>query len=629
MALWPELPEFRYFCGMFKFISFCSIVFLFALSSCGNNGNLRGCVKVDGKYGYVDETGSFVIDPQYTNAWSFINGSAVVESGNKYGLIDKDGKEILAPRWDSVIPFSAQCFIAGINGRFGFAAHGSGKELIKAQYEQVYFYTTDLCVVQKGRALGVVNASGELVCPLVLQDLKEMTGPLALVVMQDTTDAEDMLLALIQGGKNARYGLINAKGKLVLEPKYNEIFTSENGRWYFPFVQDSSQKQAHAAHDHEDGEFDEHHPDAMIGKYGIADSSGKLIVEPVYDQQPVFGDGMFRVSKNGKYGFADAAGKEAVPAIYAYATPFRDGCAVVTSGGSNIIIDKSGKTIGSIRTASSEVFKASCGRIRFRAPNGKYGYCDKSGNVVVQPQFEAADDYVFNRAIVEMNGRYGLIDREGQWVAQPEWVFIYSLGDGFFHVKELSKDAPADTLEQTLGYLRTGISTAGAGGVIDTNGRRILPVAFDEIYYLQPGYFSVEAGGYTGCFKTSGELVYKPLSTSYIYFYQGRTAVKEDSGMGMIDNKGRYIVKPQYDSIGIMYNGFAVMSRAGKFGVLDSTGNVIIAPAYDEVQPVVNGFAVFKQKNKYGYLTLKGSELFAARFDEASPLIDPMRKSFE
>jgi hypothetical protein len=613
---------------MRKLISFFVFVFLLALASCGGRGKMRGCVKVEGKYGYVDETGSFAIDPKYTNAWSFINGSAVVEIENKYGLIDVDGKEIAAPRWDSVIPFSAQCFIAGSNGRFGFAAHGTGKEIIPAQFEQVYFYTNELCVVQKGRALGVVNAAGELVCPPVLQDFKEMTGPLALVVKQDTSNTEDMLLALLQGSENKRYGLINARGKLVLEPAYNEIFSSENGNWYFPFVQDSAQKKAADEHAHED-EFDEHHPDAMIGLYGIVDSTGKLIAPPVYDQQPVFGDGMFRISRNGKYGFADAQGKEIVAPVYAYATPFRNGCAVVTSGSKNIIIDKTGKETGVISAPASEVFKASCERIRFRAPGGRYGYCDKAGRVVVAPQFEAADDFVFNRAIVEQNGRYGLIDREGNWVSQPQWMLIYSLGDGFFHVKEAGKDATTDTLAATLDYLRYGKTSTGAGGVIDTNGRNILPVIFDEIFYLQPGFFSVEAAGYTGCFRTNGQLVYKPLSLSFIYFYQGRTAVKEDSGTGMIDEAGRYIVKPQYDSIGIMYKGYAVMSRGGKFGVIDSIGNVTIAPAYDEVQPMVNGTAVFKQKGKYGYLTIAGKELFAARFDEASPLIDPMRKSFE
>jgi hypothetical protein len=614
---------------MRKLISFCGFIFLLTLASCGHSGKMRGCVKVEGKYGYVDETGSFAIDPKYTNAWSFINGSAVVEIDNKYGLIDVDGNEIDAPRWDSVIPFSVQCFITGSNGRFGFAVHGTGKEIIPAQYEQVYYYTADLCVVQKGRALGVVNAAGELVCPLVLQDFKEMTGPLALVVKQDTSNTEDMLLALLQGGENKLYGLINAKGKLVLEPKYNEIFTSESGSWYYPFVRDSMQKKNEPLHSEHDDEFDEHHPDAMIGLYGIADSAGKLIVPPVYDQQPVYGEGMFRISREGKYGFVNAEGQEVVPPVYSYATPFRNGCAVVTANGKNTIIDKKGNAIGTVSVPVSEVFKASCERIRFRAPNGRYGYCDKTGRVVVEAQFEAADDFVFNRAIVEQNGSYGLIDRNGKWVSEPQWLIIYSLGDGFFHVKEMSKDAASDTLAAAIGYLRNIATSPGAGGVIDTNGRSILPVAFDEIYHLQPGYFTVETAGYTGCYKTNGQLVYKPLSLSYIYFYQGRTVVKEDNGSGIIDETGRYIVTPQYDSIGLMFKGYAVMSRGGKFGIIDSTGNVTIAPAYDEVQPLVNGFAVFKHKGKFGYLTAEGKELFAARFEEASSLVDPLRKSFE
>jgi WG containing repeat len=616
---------------MFRYISFLALYILLLLTSCGKAGKLRGCVKVDGKYGYIDETGSFVIDPQYPNAWSFVNGAAVVQSNGKYGMIDKEGKELLAPRWDSVIPFSAQCFIFADKGRFGFAAHGTGKELIAARFDQAYFYTSELCVVQKGRALGIVNAAGKLVCTPQLQDLKEMTGPLALVITQDTSNAEDMLLALLEGGKNLKYGLINAKGKLVVEPKYNEIFTSDNGNWYFPFVQNAT-AESENEHSNSDNEFDvleETKQPALSGKYGIVDSAGKVIAAPVYEQQPVFGDGMFRIYKNGKYGFCDAGGKEIVAPQYDYATPFRDGFTTVTKGNATIIIDKTGKQTGTLQTTVSEAFKVSCGRIRFRAADGRYGYADVTGKVIIEPQFQAADDYVFNRAIVEQNGRYGLIDRNGKFVSQPEWVFIYSLGDGYFHVKELSKNASADTLQQVLSYLRNGQDNAGAGGVIDTNGRRILPVVFDEIYHLQPGYFTVEAGGMSGCYRTDGSLIYKPLSYTYIYFFGGRTVVKEESGSGMIDDKGNYIVQPQFDSIGVMYKGYSPVSRSGKFGMIDSTGKISIAPAYDEVQPMVNGFAVFKDKGKFGYLNTEGEQLFAAKFEEASPLIDPDRKAFD
>ncbi len=49
----------------------------------------------DGKWGYVDMSGSEVIAPQYPAAKSFSNGLAAVSDGNKWGFIDKDGRLVI------------------------------------------------------------------------------------------------------------------------------------------------------------------------------------------------------------------------------------------------------------------------------------------------------------------------------------------------------------------------------------------------------------------------------------------------------------------------------------------------------------------------------------------------------
>ena len=55
------------------------------------------CVSTDGeRYGYVDKTGSWVIEPKYAMAWSFKNGQAVQEENNRQFVIDKTGREIFS-----------------------------------------------------------------------------------------------------------------------------------------------------------------------------------------------------------------------------------------------------------------------------------------------------------------------------------------------------------------------------------------------------------------------------------------------------------------------------------------------------------------------------------------------------
>ena len=50
----------------------------------------------DGKFGYIDRSCNFVINPQFDVAWDFSEGLAMVEIGEKRTYIDKTGRDICA-----------------------------------------------------------------------------------------------------------------------------------------------------------------------------------------------------------------------------------------------------------------------------------------------------------------------------------------------------------------------------------------------------------------------------------------------------------------------------------------------------------------------------------------------------
>lgn len=57
---------------------------------------------VSGLWGYVDKTGSYVIDPVYYGAYPFSAGLAAVNVGNAWGFIDTQGNMVLEPVYSSV-----------------------------------------------------------------------------------------------------------------------------------------------------------------------------------------------------------------------------------------------------------------------------------------------------------------------------------------------------------------------------------------------------------------------------------------------------------------------------------------------------------------------------------------------
>jgi hypothetical protein len=46
--------------------------------------------------------------------------------------------------------------------------------------------------------------------------------------------------------------------------------------------------------------------------------------------------------------------------------------------------------------------------------NGKYGYIDKTGKIVIKPQFDKAYDFSEGLASISLNGKWGFIDNTGK-----------------------------------------------------------------------------------------------------------------------------------------------------------------------------------------------------------------------
>lgn len=62
----------------------------------------------DGKWGYTDSTGNFVINPRYEEARQFSFGLAAVKTGGKWGYINTSGAYVCAPQFSFAGPFDGQ-----------------------------------------------------------------------------------------------------------------------------------------------------------------------------------------------------------------------------------------------------------------------------------------------------------------------------------------------------------------------------------------------------------------------------------------------------------------------------------------------------------------------------------------
>ncbi|SRR5216683_6669258 len=85
------------------------------------------------KYGYIDESGKFMINPSYEDAHNFSEGLAAVCQGKgcyraldkkelprKWGYIDKTGSMVISPQFDAANNFKEDLASASVGGKWGY-----------------------------------------------------------------------------------------------------------------------------------------------------------------------------------------------------------------------------------------------------------------------------------------------------------------------------------------------------------------------------------------------------------------------------------------------------------------------------------------------------------------------------
>jgi hypothetical protein len=84
----------------------------------------------------------------------------------------------------------------------------------------------------------------------------------------------------------------------------------------------------------------------MNGKWGLIDKKGKYIIDPEYDDIESFHEGLALVELHGKSGYINRQGEIVIPIVYEQASVFQNGQALVSLDGKSFYhIDKQGKKI--------------------------------------------------------------------------------------------------------------------------------------------------------------------------------------------------------------------------------------------------------------------------------------------
>ncbi len=133
-------------------------------------------------------------------------------------------------------------------------------------------------------------------------------------------------------------------------------------------------------------------------RYALIDKRGVLLTPAEYEEINEPAEGLYLAMKEDKYGFIDRTGQTVISHKYTDALPYSMGVAAVAIDGNWFFIDKTGRQLFINRFMDISSFADSVCAVT--QDKETWGYIDFTGNFIIQPQFETAEDFINGYAIV-------------------------------------------------------------------------------------------------------------------------------------------------------------------------------------------------------------------------------------
>lgn len=373
----------------------------------------------DIRCGMINEKGKELLGFDYAALIPIDSTALIAQKADKWGIITPQGGEMLSFDHDDIADLGGGLLIVSKKGKYKILDFAN-KIFLVGEYDALSRepLSDDVIYALKGRKMGIINHQGHTILPQAYDSLRYLSPTLFIACkatkwgLVDRNDKpqgtfaydeieeffnQSILMGRVRKGN--KYGLINDKGKVVLQPIYQDVqqtTTADN------FIV------------------------AQNGKCGVMDVRGKYVIRPVYEWLRAEPGNIYVAQKDGKVGLIDTKGKEIVPFLYQN----------IVKDGDLLIIQKD-NYYGAMDMAGTEILPAQY--INLSSYKNYIIGIEKSTFVsgLFDRKGEKLFPFVYNQVrplsgsndlfVVRDNGLYGVIGIAGKVVLPIKYTQISSL----------------------------------------------------------------------------------------------------------------------------------------------------------------------------------------------------------
>ena len=219
--------------------------------------------------------------------------------------------------------------------------------------------------------------------------------------------------------------------------------------------------------------------------------------------------------------------------------------------------------------------------------DGKWGYINESGEVIIPAAFDYALDFRDGFAVARIEDLYGVINSNGQFVIEPGYEAIRPLFPGYFAVQ---KD------------LRWGLRSEQPG--------EILKMEWDKVDHISHDIVLLKKGSKQKLFKVSTRRMID-LETDQLELKEGRYLIAyKGKKQGILSPDLRWLYRIEYDEIRFFPNQYLILYKDGKLAVGSPAGVLLTDFSHYQYQVGVGFFMLRRDRDLYDLFTTPFNVLY-------------------
>ena len=383
-------------------------------------------IKKDNKYGIMNMNGYVIINPEYDNIkadayYSTDTGykndgyivSNTTDEGYRYGYIDNEGNKILDTNYNDLyrINYEGETYlVCAENGKYGL--FNKNKNIIPNEYQAITYIEGDnLCLVQKGKKYGIITLEGSMILQVRYNQI-DINGDYIY-----TTDENSEIKVYDKKGNEVEVNQNTTISTIQENPEYKIYIDTSNGTTLYSIYQGEN-KITNGNYNYIGYLSNNNYiASRQNEKLGVIDQNENIKLEMKYDTiRKIDGTNLVEADIQSTNTIEIySSNLEKIAEMNNATLTVEDNYIKLSSTTEIKYFDLEGK-----EKQNTEIFPENT--IFAKSQNGKWGFVDKNGQVVIDYQYdEVTEQNEYGFAGVKLNDKWGIVDKNGKIIVEPTY----------------------------------------------------------------------------------------------------------------------------------------------------------------------------------------------------------------